>query len=137
LSTGGRVVSDDAAAFFGLWNCCLARRLPRRHWQDVRTLHILSGATSNSTPARAAWRVWCEGRSRRYQDSEDRGVRDILAFAGALYGASVGGTAVVAVFAGSNFGLPLRFGLWGTGGLALMGMGVAAYSFIKFAQDTH
>jgi hypothetical protein len=64
-------------------------------------------------------------------------VRDILAFAGALYGASVGGTAAVAVFAGSSFGLPLRFGLWGTGGLAIMGVGVAAYSFIKFAQDGH
>ena len=64
-------------------------------------------------------------------------MRDILAFAGALYGASVGGTAAVAMFAGSSFGLPLRFGMWGTGGLALMGVGVAVYSYIKFAQDSH
>ena len=62
-------------------------------------------------------------------------MRDLLAFVGAMYGAVVGGTAGSAVLAGSGGGLPLRFGVLGTSGLALMGVGIAAYSFYKFARD--
>lgn len=62
-------------------------------------------------------------------------MRDFLAFVGAMYGAVVGGTAASAVLVGSGGGLPLRFGVLGTSGLALMGVGIAAYSFYKFASD--
>ena len=62
-------------------------------------------------------------------------VRDLLAFVGALYGAVVGGTAASAVLVGNGLGMPLRFGVPGTSGLALMGIGIAAYSFYKFARD--
>ena len=62
-------------------------------------------------------------------------VRDVLAFMGALYGAVVGGTAGGAVLMGSGLGMPLRFGVLGTTGLALMGAGIAAYSFYKYARD--
>jgi hypothetical protein len=54
---------------------------------------------------------------------------------GAMYGAVVGGTATSAVLVGSGLGMPLRFGVHGTSGLALMGVGIAAYSFYKFARD--
>jgi len=62
-------------------------------------------------------------------------MRDLLAFVGAMYGAVVGGTAASAVLVGSSGELPLRFGALGTSGLALMGFGIAAYSFYKFARD--
>ena len=62
-------------------------------------------------------------------------MRDFLAFVGAMYGAVVGGTAASAVLVGSGLGMPLRFGVPGTSGLALMGVGIAAYSFYKFARD--
>ena len=62
-------------------------------------------------------------------------MRDFLAFVGAMYGAVVGGTAGSALLVGSSVELPLRFGVLGTSGLALMGFGVAAYSFYKFARD--
>lgn len=62
-------------------------------------------------------------------------MRDFLAFVGALYGAVVGGTAGGAVLMGTGLGMPLRFGMLGTSGLAVMGLGVAAYSFYKFARD--
>jgi hypothetical protein len=62
-------------------------------------------------------------------------VRDLLAFVGAMYGAVLGGTAGSAVLLGKGLGAPLRFGVPGTGGLALMGFGIAAYSFYKFARD--
>ena len=62
-------------------------------------------------------------------------VRDLLAFVGAMYGAVVAGTAGSAVLLGSGLGTPLRFGVPGTSGLALMGFGIAAYSFYKFARD--
>ena len=62
-------------------------------------------------------------------------MRDLLAFLGAMYGAVVCGTAASAVLVGSGGGLPLRFGVLGTSGLALMGVGIAAYSFYKFARD--
>ncbi|PYP81366.1 MAG: hypothetical protein DMD35_01230 [Gemmatimonadetes bacterium] len=62
-------------------------------------------------------------------------VRDFLAFLGAMYGAVVGGVAGSAVLAERSFGVPLRHGLVGTSGLALMGLGILAYSFIKFAND--
>jgi hypothetical protein len=52
-----------------------------------------------------------------------------------MYGAVVGGTAGSAVLFGSDGELPLRFGVVGTSGLALMGVGIAAYSFYKFARD--
>lgn len=58
-------------------------------------------------------------------------MRDLLAFLGAMYGAVVGATAGRAVLVGSG----LRFGVVGTSGLALMGFGIAAYSFYKFARD--
>jgi hypothetical protein len=61
-------------------------------------------------------------------------VRDVLAFAGAVYGTAVGVAGTTALFIGT-LGLPLRFGQWGTGGLVLMGAGVAAYSMLKFARD--
>jgi hypothetical protein len=61
-------------------------------------------------------------------------VRDLLAFVGAMYGAVVGGTAGSAVLIGGGEP-PLRFGVLGTSGLALMGIGIAAYSFYKFARD--
>jgi len=67
--------------------------------------------------------------------SRVRNVRDLLAFVGAMYGAVVGGTAASAVLVGSGLGMPLRFGVPGTSGLALMGAGIAAYSFYKFARD--
>jgi hypothetical protein len=51
-----------------------------------------------------------------------------------MYGAVVGGTAGSAVLIGSGEP-PLRFGVLGTSGLALMGIGIAAYSFYKFARD--
>jgi hypothetical protein len=66
---------------------------------------------------------------------EGSNVRDVLAFMGALYGAVVGGTAGGAVLMGSGLGMPLRFGVLGTTGLALMGAGIAAYSFYKYARD--
>jgi hypothetical protein len=62
-------------------------------------------------------------------------VRDVLAFMGAMYGAVVGGTAGSAVLVGTGLEKPLRFGVLGTSGLALMGVGIAAYSFYKFARD--
>ena len=62
-------------------------------------------------------------------------MRDLLAFLGAMYGAVVGGTAGSALLVGSGGELPLRFGVLGTSGLALMGFGIAAYSFYKFARD--
>ena len=62
-------------------------------------------------------------------------MRDLVAFLGAMYGAVVGGTAASAVLAGNGGELPLRFGVLGTSGLALMGVGIAAYSFYKFARD--
>lgn len=62
-------------------------------------------------------------------------MRDLLAFVGALYGAVIGGTAGGAVLIGSGLGMPLRFGMLGTSGLALMGVGIAAYSFYKYARD--
>ena len=62
-------------------------------------------------------------------------MRDVLAFMGAMYGAVVGGTAGGAVLAGNGLGMPLRFGVLGTSGLALMGLGIAAYSFYKYARD--
>jgi len=62
-------------------------------------------------------------------------VRDFLAFVGAMYGAVVGGTAGSAVLVGNAGELPLRYGVLGTSGLALMGVGIAAYSFYKFARD--
>ena len=62
-------------------------------------------------------------------------MRDLLAFVGAMYGAVVGGTAASAVLFGSDAEMPLRFGVVGTSGLALMGVGIAAYSFYKFARD--
>jgi hypothetical protein len=62
-------------------------------------------------------------------------VRDLLAFVGAMYGAVVGGTAASAVLVGGGLGMPLRFGVHGTSGLALMGVGIALYSFYKFARD--
>lgn len=58
-------------------------------------------------------------------------MRDLLAFLGAMYGAVVGATAGSAVLVGSG----LRFGVLGTSGLAMMGFGIAAYSFYKFARD--
>lgn len=66
---------------------------------------------------------------------EDWNVRDLLAFVGAMYGAVVGATAGGAVLARSGLEMPLRFGVLGTSGLALMGFGIAAYSFYKFARD--
>jgi hypothetical protein len=62
-------------------------------------------------------------------------VRDVLAFVGAMYGAVVGGTAASAVLMKSGFGLSLRFGVPATTGLALMGLGITAYCFYKFASD--
>jgi hypothetical protein len=62
-------------------------------------------------------------------------MRDLLAFLGAMYGAVVGGTAGSAVLIGNGGELPLRFGVLGTSGLALMGLGIATYSFYKFARD--
>jgi hypothetical protein len=62
-------------------------------------------------------------------------MRDFLAFVGAMYGAVVGGTAGSAVLFGSYGEPPLRFGVLGTSGLALMGVGIALYSFYKFARD--
>ena len=62
-------------------------------------------------------------------------MRDLLAFVGALYGAVVWGTAGGAVLMGSGLEMPLRFGVVGTSGLALMGAGIAAYSFYKYARD--
>jgi hypothetical protein len=62
-------------------------------------------------------------------------MRDFLAFLGAMYGAVVGGTAGSAVLIGNGAELPLRFGVLGTSGLALMGFGIATYSFYKFARD--
>ena len=62
-------------------------------------------------------------------------MRDVLAFVGAMYGAVVGGTAGSAVLVGHGLGSPLRFGVLGTSGLAVMGLGIAAYSFYKFARD--
>lgn len=62
-------------------------------------------------------------------------MRDLLAFVGAMYGAVVGATAGGAVLFGGGLGAPLRFGVLGTSGLALMGVGVAAYSFYKYARD--
>lgn len=62
-------------------------------------------------------------------------MRDVLAFVGALYGAVVGGTAASAVLMRSGFGLALRFGVPATSGLALMGLGITAYCFYKFARD--
>ena len=62
-------------------------------------------------------------------------MRDLLAFVGALYGAVVGGTAGGAVLMGGGLDMPLRFGVVGTSGLALMGAGIAAYSFYKYARD--
>lgn len=61
-------------------------------------------------------------------------VRDVLAFAGALYGTAVGLAGTAALFVGS-LGLPLRFGPLGTSGLVMMGVGIAAYSLLKFAHD--
>lgn len=61
-------------------------------------------------------------------------MRNALAFAGALYGTAVGFAGTTALLAG-GLGLPLRFGLWGTGGLTIMGAGIAAYSLFKFAHD--
>lgn len=61
-------------------------------------------------------------------------MRDVLAFAGALYGTAIGVAGMTALFVG-GLGLPLRFGLWGTGGLVIMGGGIAAYSLLKFAHD--
>ena len=52
-----------------------------------------------------------------------------------MYGAVVGGTAGSAVLVGTGLEKPLRFGVLGTSGLALMGVGIAAYSFYKFARD--
>jgi hypothetical protein len=52
-----------------------------------------------------------------------------------MYGAVVGATAGGAVLFGGGLGAPLRFGVLGTSGLALMGVGVAAYSFYKYARD--
>jgi hypothetical protein len=63
-------------------------------------------------------------------------VRDVLAFLGAIYGAVVGGTAASAVLmSNSGFGRALRFGVPATSGLALMGLGITAYCFYKFASD--
>jgi hypothetical protein len=62
-------------------------------------------------------------------------VRDLLAFLGAMYGAVVGVTSGSAVLLGSDGGVSLRFGVLGTTGLALMGVGITAYSFYKFARD--
>ena len=59
----------------------------------------------------------------------------MLAFVGAMYGAVVGATAASAWLMGTGVGAPLRFGVPGTGGLAVMGFGIAAYSFYKFARD--
>jgi hypothetical protein len=62
-------------------------------------------------------------------------MRDLLAFVGAMYGAVVGGTAGSAVLFGNYGDQSLRFGVVGTSGLALMGVGIAVYSFYKFARD--
>ena len=62
-------------------------------------------------------------------------MRDFLAFVGAMYGTVVFGTAGNAVLVGMGLGTPLRYGVPGTSGLALMGVGIAAYSFYKFARD--
>ena len=62
-------------------------------------------------------------------------MRDVLAFLGALYGAVVGGTAAGAVLMGEGLGTALRFGVPATSGLALMGVGITAYCFYKFARD--
>jgi hypothetical protein len=61
-------------------------------------------------------------------------VRDVLAFGGAIYGTAVGIAGTAALLVG-QLGLPLRFGAWGTGGIVMMGAGVAAYSILKFAHD--
>lgn len=61
-------------------------------------------------------------------------MRDVVAFGGAIYGTAVGIAGSVALL-GSGFGVPLRFGTWGTGGLVMMGAGIAAYSLLKFAHD--
>ena len=62
-------------------------------------------------------------------------MRDVLAFVGALYGAAVGLSAGFTVLVASTFEFPVRFGILGTAGLALMGAGIASYSVLKFARD--
>ena len=59
-------------------------------------------------------------------------MRDFLAFVGAMYGAAVGIGSSLAALAGSEFDFPLRFGMSGTTGLALMGVGIASYGILKF-----
>lgn len=62
-------------------------------------------------------------------------MRDLLAFVGAVYGTAVALGASFYSLIGTTFGLPLRFGLAGTGGLGVMGVGIALYGVLKFASD--
>jgi hypothetical protein len=62
-------------------------------------------------------------------------MRDALAYLGALYGAAVALSAGFTALLAMGFDYPARFGIGGSAGLSLMGVGIASYGLLKFAVD--